>query len=172
MAAKPKKTIDLDGLGLAHGEAATVDAQVGLESFQCYGLEYRPLDRRQPVSVDISHTVSGWALVLKFNAPLKSACVRCLKETDTTVAVDTRELEQLGDDEQFHSPYIESGILDIERWARDSLILAAPQRLLCKPDCRGLCSHCGADLNKEDPKDHKHGEGGDPRMAKLKGFHF
>jgi uncharacterized protein len=30
---------------------------------------------------------------------------------------------------------------------RDEVILEHPIRVLCKPDCRGLCAVCGADLN-------------------------
>ena len=33
---------------------------------------------------------------------------------------------------------------------RDEIILENPIRILCKPDCRGLCPFCGANLNDED----------------------
>lgn len=31
---------------------------------------------------------------------------------------------------------------------RGELILSYPQKILCRQNCRGLCSHCGADLNE------------------------
>jgi uncharacterized protein len=31
---------------------------------------------------------------------------------------------------------------------RDEIILDHPIRVLCKPDCRGLCSFCGTNLNE------------------------
>jgi len=37
--------------------------------------------------------------------------------------------------------------LDISNDLRDFLILAIPEKRLCREDCRGLCPHCGADLN-------------------------
>jgi uncharacterized protein len=39
---------------------------------------------------------------------------------------------------------------------------------LCREDCAGLCAVCGESLNDADPEDHRHGGGGDPRMAKLR----
>jgi uncharacterized protein len=30
---------------------------------------------------------------------------------------------------------------------RDALLLELPLAPLCREDCRGLCAHCGADLN-------------------------
>jgi uncharacterized protein len=30
---------------------------------------------------------------------------------------------------------------------RDALLLELPLAPLCRPDCRGLCARCGADLN-------------------------
>jgi uncharacterized protein len=31
---------------------------------------------------------------------------------------------------------------------QEQVILALPDRVLCKPDCKGLCPQCGADLNE------------------------
>jgi uncharacterized protein len=39
---------------------------------------------------------------------------------------------------------------------------------LCREDCAGLCPVCGESLNEADPGAHRHSQGGDPRMAKLK----
>ena len=37
----------------------------------------------------------------------------------------------------------------IDQDVRDEIILEHPIRILCSPDCRGLCSFCGANLNQE-----------------------
>lgn len=37
--------------------------------------------------------------------------------------------------------------VSIDQDVRDELILEHPIRILCREDCRGLCSHCGANLN-------------------------
>ena len=41
-------------------------------------------------------------------------------------------------------------IIDIGDLVRDIIISAQPTKHLCKEDCKGLCSVCGANLNKTD----------------------
>ena len=41
---------------------------------------------------------------------------------------------------------LDSVIIDTE--VRDEIILDHPIRVLCRPDCRGLCSFCGTNLNE------------------------
>jgi hypothetical protein len=43
--------------------------------------------------------------------------------------------------------------------------LAIPMKIICRSDCRGLCPHCGANLNNEECRCEKHGS--DPRLAPL-----
>ena len=74
-----------------------------------------------------------------------------------------------GEDESEDSyPLLEGGSwADIETLLRDTLVEELPLQPLCKPDCLGLCSQCGADLN-EDP-DHHH-DVTDIRFAALEGL--
>jgi uncharacterized protein len=95
--------------------------------------------------------------------------VRCLEEAATDLQIDAREVDQGGTaDEELRSPYVTEGDLDVGRWANDALVLALPAQPLCRPDCAGLCSVCGESLNDADPEAHRHPQGGDPRMAKLR----
>jgi uncharacterized protein len=52
--------------------------------------------------------------------------------------------------------YVEAHQLDVASWVRDLVADALPQKLLCREDCRGLCTVCGADLNAH--PDHRHEE--------------
>ena len=36
----------------------------------------------------------------------------------------------------------------IDQDVRDEILLEHPIRILCKPDCRGLCAFCGTNLNE------------------------
>ena len=56
--------------------------------------------------------------------------------------------------------------LDLDRMVRDALLLDVPVRVLCRPDCAGLCPVCGRDRNT-DPCDHAPAPTGDPRWAAL-----
>jgi uncharacterized protein len=55
--------------------------------------------------------------------------------------------------------------IDISQEIRDLVMLNLPTRILCRPDCRGLCTVCGVNLNEE--PDHQHEESPDPRWAAL-----
>ena len=39
-------------------------------------------------------------------------------------------------------------VLDITEAIRQYAVLALPMKPLCKPDCQGLCPHCGRNLNE------------------------
>ena len=42
----------------------------------------------------------------------------------------------------------EHHILDLSEAVRQHILLALPMKLLCRPDCAGLCPHCGHNLNE------------------------
>ncbi len=55
--------------------------------------------------------------------------------------------------------------VDLSAWAPDTIALALPDKILCRPDCAGLCPTCGKDLNVEP---HVHDEvAPDSRWAAL-----
>jgi uncharacterized protein len=67
--------------------------------------------------------------------------------------------------EELTTPYVTENRLDLSAWARDGLVLALPDKILCRSDCAGLCPVCGRDLNAE-PHVHEDEES-DPRWAAL-----
>jgi uncharacterized protein len=100
---------------------------------------------------------------------LTGPCVRCLDPATNEFEIDSREVDQpLANDEELRSPYVTDGNLDVARWANDALVLAFPSQPLCRAECAGLCPVCGESLNEADPEAHRHEQGGDPRMAKLR----
>ena len=40
-------------------------------------------------------------------------------------------------------------VIDIAEDVRQTILLSVPLKLLCRDDCRGLCPHCGKNLNHE-----------------------
>ena len=67
--------------------------------------------------------------------------------------------------DELRSPYVADDKLDLSAWARDALALALPEKILCRPECAGLCPVCGKNLNEEP---HEHAETvSDPRWAAL-----
>ncbi|NIR49485.1 DUF177 domain-containing protein [candidate division KSB1 bacterium] len=56
--------------------------------------------------------------------------------------------------------------IDLKTGVRDGLLLSIPMKVTCSENCKGLCSHCGANLN-ETSCECKH-ETIDPRWEKLR----
>jgi DUF177 domain-containing protein len=160
--------VDLERLALSSGQARALDLEVGLDPIELGGQTYSPGGGGGEARLDVSRTSSGYALRLRFSSQLSGPCVRCLEAADTELRIDAREVDQPSTDEELRSPYVTDGNLDVEHWANDALVLALPDQPLCRPDCAGLCSVCGESLNDADPEAHRHQQGGDPRMAKLR----
>jgi uncharacterized protein len=83
-------------------------------------------------------------------------CDRCLAEFDQVVE-DTGRVVFSSDQEliaphegeiRLHDPRAQE--IDLTDDIRDLLLLSLPVKLLCKEDCRGLCTGCGANLNVEE----------------------
>jgi uncharacterized protein len=103
---------------------------------------------------------------LAFTARLHGPCVRCLDDAVLEVPIAVREYQATSpDDEELTTPYVEADQLDVSGWARDAVALALPEKILCRPDCAGLCPECGKNLNEE-PHEHEE-ETADPRWDAL-----
>ena len=108
-------------------------------------------------------------------AGLEGECARCLEPIDDELDVRFQELYVYDD----HAPAdddgqgdevrrLEDDLLDLEPLLRDAVVLALPFQPLCREDCPGLCTECGARL-ADDP-DHAHEAAIDPRWAGLAGL--
>ena len=162
---------DLGRLQLSSGSGRRIDLNVQLDAFEFGGQRYAAQAELTPVVLDVSRTVAGYALRLRFESTLDGPCVRCLEAAGVTVDVDDRQIDQPGDDEDLNSAYLEGDELDVHAWARDALALALPTQIVCSDDCRGLCAICGENLNTAGA-DHAHEEAPDPRWAKLSELEF
>lgn len=101
-------------------------------------------------------------------------CSRCLDPLEQDFEVDVQELffyEEppkgsvvVEEDEEVEQRWIEHDLIDLEPVLRDVVLTALPFQPVCREDCQGLCSECGARL--EDEPGHHH-EVLDPRWAAL-----
>ena len=161
--------IDLGRLSLSHGEGARLDAPVRLEPLELGGQTYAVSPEPVEVRLDVSRPSRGYAVHMRFPVAVEGPCMRCLEPARVEAEVDAREVDQRDtDDDELRSPYVnDDDELEVGRWAHDATVLAVPTRVLCRPDCAGLCPDCGESLNDADPADHEHETGTDPRWAKL-----
>lgn len=102
----------------------------------------------------------GWV-----NAEFSQACDRCLNATLAVVRspvfwlfaeamperAGRREMEDdemgLEADDPDLPRRIEGNVIDLVSPLWEELVLVAPEKILCRENCMGLCSRCGADLN-------------------------
>jgi uncharacterized protein len=157
---------DVGRLGLSSGEGRRFGLDVPVGAFDFGGQRYELPAAVVDALLNVDHTTAGYSLRLRFDAELSGPCMRCLEDAGHVLHVDAREVDQPGGGEDLRSPYLEEGKLDLVAWARDALALALPAQIVCREDCLGLCSVCGANLN-EDPE-HAHEAEPDPRWAALR----
>jgi uncharacterized protein len=159
--------LDLGRLSLASGEGRQLLLEVPVAGFDFGGQRYGVSGETVEAALDLSHTTTGYALRLRFEAAVEGPCMRCLEPAEQAVRVDAREIDQPGGGEELSSPYVVGEDLDLAAWARDALALALPTQIACSEDCLGLCPVCGENLNEAGPG-HAHESEPDPRWAALR----
>ena len=160
--------IDLSRLSLAHGEGKRIEVPVELDPFELAGQTYlaEPGIPHRPAR-DLPAQRR-----LRLPAQLPGPRRRAVHALPGAGRPRPRGRVPRGPPAarrrpRAASPYVEDDELDIGRWAHDATLLALPTRILCRPDCAGLCPTCGVSLNDADPADHVHDSGKDPRWAAL-----
>lgn len=176
------------------GQSKEIDATFPAPSG--IGDEIVGVDEGTDVSVvgSFDSIVDGLILNARISAPVHAECTRCLKpiQRDWTVNVTSffpyedksaagkggkagkngkeEEVDIIAGEDEAEDmyPLLDGGAwADLEALLRDTLVEELPLQPLCKPDCKGLCSQCGIDLN-ENP-DHQH-DMTDIRFAALEGL--
>ncbi len=151
---------------LRPGEQHREELEVGLSPLNYGGQRYIPVPEEVPAALEITRAITGEVFTLAFTARLFGPCYRCLGDAVLELKIKAREYQDdKVDDEELRTEYIEGNMLDISAWARDAIALALPEKILCQPDCAGLCGTCGKNLNDE-PHTHEV-EVRDPRWAAL-----
>jgi uncharacterized protein len=90
-----------------------------------------------------------------FEAERTAACDRCTDEfrqrftAEVEVLIlrhpSTTELRLAAEDAWMVAA--PGGVVRLDAQLAEAVVLAEPQRALCREDCKGLCSRCGKDLN-------------------------
>jgi uncharacterized protein len=104
-----------------------------------------------PAELVVTKASTGTVFELRFDARLHGPCFRCLDDAVLDLPIDAREYQATspGESEELRTPYVVDDRLDLAAWSRDAVALALPDKILCRPDCAGLCPVCGKNLNAE-----------------------
>jgi len=94
----------------------------------------------------------------KYSSEFELQCARCLTAVPESLtgefdllyrpsAVESGADEHSITTSETEIGYYQGDGLELEDVLREQVLLSLPARVLCSPDCKGLCPHCGQDLN-------------------------
>lgn len=106
----------------------------------------------EPLVLKCTYTAidKGKAIKLKgaYRTVIEEECVRCLDEVPFELDRTFEELySETETDEQLYTFSSDKVILD--KMLYEDIMLHIPPHLLCSEDCLGICSECGANLNRD-----------------------
>jgi uncharacterized protein len=147
-------SFDLRRLKLRSGDEHREEVEIEQEPLEFGGQRYLPVPDTVPAELTVNRATTGTAFRLRFESRLHGPCYRCLGDAVLDVPIDTREYQATTPDtDELRTPYMVDDRLDLSAWARDSVVLALPEQILCRADCAGLCPTCGENRN-EHPHEH------------------
>jgi uncharacterized protein len=119
-------------------------------------------------SADFGRTPQGLVAEVEISGRTQVECARCLEPFELPVATEFTELYAFDERSMSESQLLlpANHQIDLAPLAREYLLLDMPITPLCRPDCKGLCTVCGVNRNREDCGHEQHP--GDPRFSVLK----
>ena len=142
--------------------------QVGHVDIDGYSLGDHDFELPGGFDYDVVLTNAGEGILLTgiLKAHVVGTCDRCLEPAEFDVAGEVDEYylfkapddaaEQVSEDEDGEEAGVDYALVsddstvDITDALMGALLMDTPYVVLCKPDCKGLCPTCGANLNEGD----------------------
>lgn len=157
--------IDLTNLFNGNDEVVFVDYTLNLENL-IYST-YNPIKNGAQVKGSVYEKAEVVYLDLNVSFTFSGFCDRCAEDFKRAMSFDLNKIlvQNLANDVDYDDYIVaENGILDLDELIEEEVQLFLPSKMLCRDDCKGLCTKCGKNLNlgKCDCKSDV-----DPRMAAL-----
>ena len=131
------------------GESIDFSVSVDLSDL-LYGTSY-PVS--EPVLAEgvVRNTAGVLVMTGRIHTTIHGVCDRCASDFDEAVefpidVVLVTELSNEENEDEWVFP-LEGDSADLEDIVRTVFVLNLDSKLLCKPDCKGLCCRCGKNLN-------------------------
>lgn len=104
-------------------------------------LETEIIKCRKPLNItaDVSMISNALTADVSINYSIFVLCSRCLSEFELNLKKDLRLNYMVNKSER---------VIDLDPDIREEIILDYPLNPLCRPDCKGICSKCGKNLNE------------------------
>lgn len=114
------------------------------------------LDLARPLDVRLEAQQAGHDVVVRGSLSGEAAqeCRRCLKSIEVPIEVEVAVLYQSGvngveaEEAEVYPLPERAKELDLSDMVREQVMLAVPAYPTCSEACKGLCPHCGKNLNE------------------------
>ena len=146
-------TVDLTGRLENPGESLQLNGRLDEASYRVGDKEFA-LDDGISYDVVLTNAGDGILATGMVRAGVEGQCDRCLDPAHFDIAGEIEEYflfeapEDPSEDEDFEL-LGEDRVVDLSGAISDAVVMDTPFVVLCKPDCKGLCPTCGANLNHE-----------------------
>ncbi len=159
--------LDLKEIIHCPGASVSFSESVDLSDL-CYGTSY-PVSEPVYASGTVRNTADVLMMKGSVSTRIHGVCDRCAGDftRDVEIPIDVVLVEELSNEDsedEWVFP-LEAGTADMEEIVRTVFVLNFDSKLLCKPDCKGLCCRCGKNLNEGPCTCQKEP---DPRFAALR----
>ncbi|MBE6891401.1 MAG: DUF177 domain-containing protein [Ruminococcaceae bacterium] len=134
--------IDISKIKSSTGDVLVIDTELDIS-------ELDPAFSDVKVEGKIKNIAGVLTIKAVISGTYTAVCDRCMEEASLKLEakLDTIfDINEAKDD----SLTLENGKIDLIRTAYDALSLEIPMVILCKEDCKGICPHCGKNLNLEE----------------------
>jgi uncharacterized protein len=109
---------------------------------------------------DAGQVVQDIRVVGSFTAEVETRCARCLEPVSNSLSESfdllyrPQGIDATGEDASIGPSETEIGYyqgegLHLAEVLKEQVLLALPAKQVCSPGCKGLCPHCGCNLNLE-----------------------
>lgn len=159
-------TLDLKRIFATENSVLPINCSIDMSDLEFAG--GFPLKKPVDVSGTVSNSAGVVSLLLTINYEFSAPCDRCGTDAVNkhTVVIDKLLADALERQESDTIIEVPGMKLDVDGLVYAEVVLNLPTKHLCRTDCKGICPHCGKNLND--------GACGcsdneiDPRLAALK----
>lgn len=168
--------INLTDVLTSEDEVLTMQVETEMTEVSVGREKYRILDK-SPVRFTFTNIGKDAAAIegcAEFTFAMN--CDRCLKPLEEKLTLRfsgevhspdaVRDQYDEADAEDDDQSFMEGYQLNVEDLLNNEIMINWPRKVLCKPDCKGICMQCGKDLNTGDCECDTFVP--DPRMAVIK----
>lgn len=159
----------VDVSNLFNGDSKPIKINYTLNLEDLVYSTYNPIKKGAAIKGSVFEKAGVVFLDVNVSFKFFGFCDRCAEEIVKDMSFPVKKIlvpKLANDADKDFDEYVvvPNGVLDLDEFITEEINLFLPSKILCKPDCKGLCYKCGKNLNLGDCGCKKDV---DPRMEAL-----